>query len=220
MANNGYRDGFSNMNNTESSFLKYGGVSVDQRKMNAVRAYFEWVSNHASVKRRLVMTNLTADANSVSHELQENDSCSEMVLMFFSSQVEMDDNLRIWRTFSMGKLLDLVMLDTRNYDRSITTLDYNNDYIYDISNDAGRSLMGSRQENVRTSITMLQHELKVHHSGSIARCPTLLPVGLPGESSATRSSSRGSTLPRGLGLSKTRIMETNGMATWPIVIER
>lgn len=67
----------------------------------------------------------------------------------------MDDNLRIWRTFSMGKLLDLVMLDTRNYDRSITTLDYNNDYIHDISNDAGRSLMGSRQENVRTPVTML-----------------------------------------------------------------
>ena len=37
-------------------------------------------------------------------------------------QVEMDDNLRIWRSFSMGKLLDLIMLDTRNYDRSITTL--------------------------------------------------------------------------------------------------
>ncbi|KAE9988944.1 hypothetical protein EG327_003157 [Venturia inaequalis] len=108
VANNGYRDGFSNMNNTESSFLKYGGVSVDQRKMNAVRAYFEWMPIR---------------------------------------QVELDDNLRIWRTFSMGKLLDLVMLDTRNYDRSITTLDYNNEYIYDISNDAGRSLMGSRQEN-------------------------------------------------------------------------
>lgn len=59
----------------------------------------------------------------------------------------MDDNLRIWRTFSMGKLLDLVMLDTRNYDRSVTTLDWNDNYIYDISNDAGRSLMGSRQEN-------------------------------------------------------------------------
>jgi hypothetical protein len=43
VANNGYRDGFSNMNNTEQSFIKYGGVSVDQRKMNAVRAYFEWV---------------------------------------------------------------------------------------------------------------------------------------------------------------------------------
>ena len=31
------------MNNTESSFIKDGGVSVDQRKMNAVRAYFEWM---------------------------------------------------------------------------------------------------------------------------------------------------------------------------------
>jgi alkaline phosphatase D len=43
VANNGYRDGFSNMNNTEESFMKYGGVSVDSRKMNAVRAYFEWM---------------------------------------------------------------------------------------------------------------------------------------------------------------------------------
>ncbi|KAL6154328.1 hypothetical protein ACJQWK_01973 [Exserohilum turcicum] len=43
IANNGYRDGFSNMNNTEESFLQYGGVSVDSRKMNAVRAYFEWM---------------------------------------------------------------------------------------------------------------------------------------------------------------------------------
>ena len=42
VANNGYRDGFSNMNNTEESFVEYGGVSVDQRKMNAVRAYFEY----------------------------------------------------------------------------------------------------------------------------------------------------------------------------------
>lgn len=47
----------------------------------------------------------------------------------------------------MGKLFDLVMLDTRNYDRSITTLGWNDDYIYEISNDAGRSLMGSHQEN-------------------------------------------------------------------------
>lgn len=42
VANNGYRDGFSNMNNTEESFIEYGRVSVDQRKMNAVRAYFEY----------------------------------------------------------------------------------------------------------------------------------------------------------------------------------
>jgi len=37
-------------------------------------------------------------------------------------QVEMDDNLRIWRSFSIGTLFDLIMLDTRQYDRSITDL--------------------------------------------------------------------------------------------------
>lgn len=32
------------LNNTEESFVQDGqGVSVDQRKMNAVRAYFEWM---------------------------------------------------------------------------------------------------------------------------------------------------------------------------------
>jgi phosphodiesterase/alkaline phosphatase D-like protein len=86
VANNGYRDGFSNMNNTEESFLEFGGVSVDQRKMNAVRAYFEYQPIR---------------------------------------QVAMDDNLRIWRNFKLGKMVDLIMLDTRNYDRSITTLDGN-----------------------------------------------------------------------------------------------
>lgn len=43
MADNTYRDGSSELNNTEASFIKDGGVSVDQRKMNAVRAYFEWM---------------------------------------------------------------------------------------------------------------------------------------------------------------------------------
>ena len=62
-------------------------------------------------------------------------------------QVEMDDNLRIWRSFSFGALFDLIMLDTRQYDRSITDLYWNTDYIHEISNDAGRSMMGSRQEN-------------------------------------------------------------------------
>ena len=38
------------------------------------------------------------------------------------SQVDMDDGLRIWRSFKMGKLMDLLMLDTRHYDRSITDL--------------------------------------------------------------------------------------------------
>ncbi|KAF2735668.1 hypothetical protein EJ04DRAFT_599769 [Polyplosphaeria fusca] len=108
VADNTYRDGSSELNNTEDSFIHDGGVSVDQRKMNAVRAYFEWMPIR---------------------------------------QVEMDDNLRIWRSFSIGKLVDLVMLDTRQYDRSITDLYWNTEYIHAISNDAGRSLMGSRQEN-------------------------------------------------------------------------
>ncbi|ORX93587.1 PhoD-like phosphatase-domain-containing protein [Clohesyomyces aquaticus] len=108
VSNNGYRDGSSGLNNTEDSFRKDGGVSVDQRKMNAVRAYFEWMPIR---------------------------------------QVDMDDNLRIWRTFQMGKLFDLIMLDTRNYDRSITTLNWNDEYVAEIKDDAGRTLMGGRQEN-------------------------------------------------------------------------
>lgn len=59
----------------------------------------------------------------------------------------MDDNLRIWRSFKLGNLADLIMLDTRLYDRSITDLYWNSDYIATISNDASRSLMGSRQES-------------------------------------------------------------------------
>ncbi|OTB18438.1 hypothetical protein K445DRAFT_55136 [Daldinia sp. EC12] len=108
VSNNGYRDGSSALNNTEDSFLKDGGVSVDQRKMNAVRAYFEWMPIR---------------------------------------QVDLDDNLRIWRSFQMGNLLDFIVLDTRNYDRSITSLDWNDDYIDLIRNDASRTLMGSHQEN-------------------------------------------------------------------------
>ncbi|KAI0183921.1 PhoD-like phosphatase-domain-containing protein [Xylaria flabelliformis] len=109
VSNNGYRDGSSGLNNTEDSFFKDGhGVSVDQRKMNAVRAYFEWMPIR---------------------------------------QIDLDDNLRVWRTFQMGNLLDLIILDTRNYDRSITSLDWNDDYIDLIRDDASRSLMGSHQEN-------------------------------------------------------------------------
>ncbi|KAF2717525.1 hypothetical protein K431DRAFT_255331 [Polychaeton citri CBS 116435] len=108
VSDNTYRDGASELNNTEASFIQDGGVAVDQRKMNAVRAYFEWMPIR---------------------------------------QVEMDDNLRIWRSFSIGSLFDLIMLDTRQYDRSITDLYWNTDYVHDIANDAGRSMMGSRQEN-------------------------------------------------------------------------
>lgn len=62
-------------------------------------------------------------------------------------QVDLDDNLRIWRNFKMGRLFDLIMLDTRNYDRSITSLDWNDNYITELKDDAARSLMGSHQEN-------------------------------------------------------------------------
>jgi alkaline phosphatase D len=71
------------MNNTENSFVEHGGISVHQRKMNAVRAYFEWMPIR---------------------------------------QVDMDDGLRIWRTFGIGSLFDLIMIDTRQYDRDITDL--------------------------------------------------------------------------------------------------
>ncbi|CZS96096.1 related to alkaline alkaline phosphatase/phosphodiesterase PhoD [Rhynchosporium agropyri] len=108
VSDNTWKSGSSKLNNTEDSFIKDGGISVDQRKMNAVRAYFEWMPIR---------------------------------------QVEMDDNLRIWRSFEIGDLLDLIMLDTRQYDRSITDLYWNTDYVHAISNDASRSLMGPRQEN-------------------------------------------------------------------------
>ncbi|KAI9794943.1 MAG: hypothetical protein M1833_007317 [Piccolia ochrophora] len=108
IADNTWRDGSSGLNNTEESFNDNLGFSVDQRKMNAVRAYFEWMPIR---------------------------------------QVDMDDNLRIWRSFSMGSLFDLIMLDTRNYDRSITDLYWNTDYVHEISNEGSRSLMGGRQEN-------------------------------------------------------------------------
>lgn len=39
------------------------------------------------------------------------------------------------------------MLDTRNYDRSITTLGWNTHYITELLNHASRTLMGSLQEN-------------------------------------------------------------------------
>ncbi|KAJ6780407.1 hypothetical protein PWT90_02294 [Aphanocladium album] len=108
-ADNGWRDGFTNMNNTEDSFNKNGlQISVDTRKVNAVRAYFEWMPLR---------------------------------------QVDLDDGLRIWRSFKMGKLLDLIILDTRNYDRSVTSVKWNQNYIDKVKDDPSRTLMGARQES-------------------------------------------------------------------------
>ncbi|KAJ4501533.1 PhoD-like phosphatase-domain-containing protein [Lentinula lateritia] len=56
-------------------------------------------------------------------------------------QVTVDDKLRIWRNFEIGKLLDLTMLDTRQYDRDITDVIINTLAAY-----PNRSLMGIEQE--------------------------------------------------------------------------
>ncbi|KAF9480100.1 PhoD-like protein [Pholiota conissans] len=60
-------------------------------------------------------------------------------------QVDPQDKLRIWRNFQIGKLLDLTMLDTRQYDRDITDMYYNTD-VNTIASFANRSLMGAAQE--------------------------------------------------------------------------
>ncbi|TRM56429.1 PhoD-like phosphatase-domain-containing protein [Schizophyllum amplum] len=61
-------------------------------------------------------------------------------------QVAADDQLRIWRGFQFGKLLDLVMLDTRQYDRDVTDVYYNTEFIGGLASYANRSLMGAQQE--------------------------------------------------------------------------
>jgi alkaline phosphatase D len=103
VANNAWKDGSAEMNNTEDSFLKDGGVSVDSKKANAVRAHFEWMPIRQVC------------------EIPTRSSFRIPWLIFFH-KVDMDDNLRIWRTFNIGSLFDLIMLDTRQYDRSITDL--------------------------------------------------------------------------------------------------
>ncbi|KAJ3574353.1 hypothetical protein NP233_g1821 [Leucocoprinus birnbaumii] len=60
-------------------------------------------------------------------------------------QVDAQDQLRIWRNFQIGKLLDLTMLDTRQYDRDVTDVNYNR-VVASLADVPGRSLMGPKQE--------------------------------------------------------------------------
>lgn len=62
-------------------------------------------------------------------------------------QTDTDDKLRIWRSFSLGKLGSMIMLDTRSYDRSVTDLYYNTDEIRSAAWDEDRTMTGSKQEN-------------------------------------------------------------------------
>jgi alkaline phosphatase D len=62
-------------------------------------------------------------------------------------QVDTDDKLRIWRNFKVGKLFDMTMLDTRQYDRSITDLYYNTDAIRPVADSSNRSMTGEAQES-------------------------------------------------------------------------
>ncbi|KAJ7156048.1 PhoD-like phosphatase-domain-containing protein [Mycena crocata] len=61
-------------------------------------------------------------------------------------QVSTFDQLRIWRNFQIGKLLDLTMLDTRQYDRDVTDVNYNHTVVVSLSMFENRSLMGAAQE--------------------------------------------------------------------------
>ncbi|KAJ3039699.1 hypothetical protein HDV00_011931 [Rhizophlyctis rosea] len=61
-------------------------------------------------------------------------------------QVDKKDPLRIFRSFNLGNRADLILLDTRQYDRDITDMYYNTDAIKAIATDPTRSLMGPVQE--------------------------------------------------------------------------
>lgn len=69
-----------------------------------------------------------------------------MDMLTISRQVDTNDHLRIWRKFRFGTLADLIMLDTRVYERDITDLYYNTAEIKAIHEEDDRSLMGARQE--------------------------------------------------------------------------
>jgi alkaline phosphatase D len=61
-------------------------------------------------------------------------------------QVDPSDKLKIWRNFQIGKLMDLTMLDTRQYDRDLTDIYVNTEFVNTISSFPNRSLMGAAQE--------------------------------------------------------------------------
>jgi len=63
-------------------------------------------------------------------------------------QVDLAEQGKIWRDFRFGDLLDVYALDTRKWDRDITDLSYNVDYVQDLAVDidSQRSIVGPVQE--------------------------------------------------------------------------
>ncbi|KAF9532238.1 PhoD-like phosphatase-domain-containing protein [Crepidotus variabilis] len=61
-------------------------------------------------------------------------------------QIDAGDKLRIWRNFKIGKLLDLTMLDTRQYDRDVTDYLTNSQVVDSVADFDDRSIMGAAQE--------------------------------------------------------------------------
>ncbi|KAJ3338556.1 hypothetical protein HDU93_009404 [Gonapodya sp. JEL0774] len=53
---------------------------------------------------------------------------------------------KIWRTFAIGKLFDLVMVDTRHWGRDVTDMYYNTAYVKNISTWDNRTILGFDQE--------------------------------------------------------------------------
>ncbi|KZV93296.1 hypothetical protein EXIGLDRAFT_768193 [Exidia glandulosa HHB12029] len=64
-------------------------------------------------------------------------------------QVAADDKLGIWRNFRIGKLLDLTMLDTRNYDRDVTDDGWNRALVATLADQPQRSIMGHQDERAQ-----------------------------------------------------------------------
>lgn len=64
-------------------------------------------------------------------------------------QVDTTNEWRIWRDFRFGDLVDIMALDTRKYDRDITDLSYNTEYVESLAVqlNSTRSITGPEQES-------------------------------------------------------------------------
>ncbi|ELU41830.1 tho2 protein [Rhizoctonia solani AG-1 IA] len=125
VADNSWKAGTADSNDTVSG-CKYSpsGTCFSDRKLSAVRAYHEWIPIR---------------------------------------QVALDDKLRIWRNFQIGKLLVCIFSSLvghinssatgpdycsfpGNYDRDVTDVYYNTQYVDSIHKGENRSIMGLKQE--------------------------------------------------------------------------